>query len=437
MEALEPFIHVHETSSAHRLSYVEWKELEIRLKTGNSIDTDMEKCIQAETEKWKCVLKCIVDVILHCARNNLPLRGSSNAIGNNNCGVFLSTLELISHYNPQLFQHIENIKSKKPFPSYFSPKIQNEVIEILGNKVRSEILINVRSAKYFSIIFDCTPDTAHLEQMSQIIRYVNIKDGECSVEESFVNFVISHQKTGRYLSEEIMQKLSKDGLDIRNCRGQGFDNGSNMAEKYEEMWSEVLVKLNCTNKSLQGKSATIDVTSSLLSGLAKSIQYLRDEGVQKYTDKAKNVCDSMSIKSIFSIKRLRKVKRMAGEMTQDESHLICAEKSFKLECFKVYDKLISEIETRSDIYHTISSDFNFLSEKTLNESSVSYLEKCAADLGSKYNRDIDTLEFINEVVTFKFQVKELVENINTASHLDILKVISKIMNNRFEATKNR
>ncbi|CAL1298137.1 unnamed protein product [Larinioides sclopetarius] len=156
------------------------------------------------------------------------------------------------------------------------------------------------------------------------------------------------------------------------------------------MWSEVLVNLDCTNKSLQGKSATIDVTSSLLSGLAKSIQYLRDEGVQKYTDKAKNVCDSMSIKSIFSIKRLRKVKRMAGEMTQDEAHLICAEKSFKLECFKVYDKLISEIETRSDIYHTIFSDFNFLSGKTLNESSVSYLEKCAADLGSKYNRDIDT-----------------------------------------------
>ncbi|CAL1300149.1 unnamed protein product [Larinioides sclopetarius] len=191
------------------------------------------------------------------------------------------------------------------------------------------------------------------------------------------------------------------------------------------MWSEVLVKLDCFNKSLQGKSATIDVTSNLLSGLAKSIQYLSDEGVQKYTDKAKNVCDSMSIKSIFSIRRLRKVKRMAGETTQDEAHLICAEKSFKLECFKVYDKLISEIVTKSDIYHTISSDFNFLSGKTLNESSVSYLEKCAADLGSKYNRDIDTLEFINEVVTFKFQVKELVENINTASHLDILKVISK------------
>ncbi|GBL97489.1 hypothetical protein AVEN_162951-1 [Araneus ventricosus] len=157
--------------------------------------------------------------------NNLPLRGSSDAIGDNNCGVFLSTLGLINRYNPQLFQNTENIKSKKHVPNYFSPKIQNEVIEILGNKVRSEILSKVKRAKYFSFIFDCTPDTAHIEQMSQIIRYVNIKDGECLVEESFVDFVISHQKTGRNLSEEIMEKLSSDGLDIQNCRGQGFDNG--------------------------------------------------------------------------------------------------------------------------------------------------------------------------------------------------------------------
>ncbi|GBM83462.1 hypothetical protein AVEN_19578-1 [Araneus ventricosus] len=65
--------------------------------------------------------------------------------------------------------------------------------------------------------------------MSQIIRYVNIKDGE----ESFVDFVISHQRKGRNLSEEIMQKLSSDGLDVQNCRGQGLNDGSNMAGKYE------------------------------------------------------------------------------------------------------------------------------------------------------------------------------------------------------------
>ncbi|GBN89160.1 hypothetical protein AVEN_214766-1 [Araneus ventricosus] len=96
------------------------------------------------------------------------------------------------------------------------------------------------------------------------------------------------------------------------------------------MWAEVLVKLDCTNKSLQGKSANLDVASSFLSCLAKNIQHLRDEGVPKYAGKAKNICDSMSNESSFTVKRLRKVKRMTGEMAEDEAHLICAEKSFEL-----------------------------------------------------------------------------------------------------------
>ncbi|GBM37032.1 hypothetical protein AVEN_31873-1 [Araneus ventricosus] len=122
-----------------------------------------------------------------------------------------------------------------------------------------------------------------------------------------------------------------------------------------EMWSEVLVKLEYTNKSLQGKRAALEVASSLLSGLANNIEHLHDEGVHKYA--AKNVCDSMFIKSKFTLKRLRKVKGMAGEMAEDEAHLICTEKSFALECFKLNDRLKSEIKIRSDIYHTFSSEF--------------------------------------------------------------------------------
>lgn len=31
----------------------------------------------------------------------------------------------------------------------------------------------------------------------------------------------------------------KDGLDIQNCRGQGFDNGANMAGKYEGVQAHI------------------------------------------------------------------------------------------------------------------------------------------------------------------------------------------------------
>ncbi|XP_067140169.1 uncharacterized protein [Centruroides vittatus] len=53
------------------------------------------------------------------------------------------------------------------------------------------------------------------------------------IEESFINFIQSHEKTGEGLSTEILNKLEVDKLDIQDCRGQGFDNGANMAGKYK------------------------------------------------------------------------------------------------------------------------------------------------------------------------------------------------------------
>jgi len=81
-----------------------------------------------------------------------------------------------------------------------SPQIQNELIAIIGGRVKSEILTHRKEAKFYSILFDCTPDTSRKEQMTQIIRYVQIKDGECSIEESFIDFIESHEKTGHGLA---------------------------------------------------------------------------------------------------------------------------------------------------------------------------------------------------------------------------------------------
>jgi hypothetical protein len=44
-----------------------------------------------------------------------------------------------------------------------------------------------------------------------------------------VDFINTEEKTGAGLAHEIMKKLATDGLSLSDCRGQGYDNGANMA----------------------------------------------------------------------------------------------------------------------------------------------------------------------------------------------------------------
>lgn len=59
------------------------------------------------------------------------------------------------------------------YPSYTSPKSQNEMIETLGHLLKVDIAAEVRMAKYFAICMDTTPDYSKKDQLSFIVCYVN------------------------------------------------------------------------------------------------------------------------------------------------------------------------------------------------------------------------------------------------------------------------
>lgn len=104
--------------------FIDWKEFERRLHDGKTIDDEFQKNLQNEKKKWHSIIKIIIDVILFCAKHNLPLRGSSDKLGEDNNGIFLGLIELISHYDPILSDHVNRVKcsySKDKVLSYFSP----------------------------------------------------------------------------------------------------------------------------------------------------------------------------------------------------------------------------------------------------------------------------------------------------------------------------
>jgi hypothetical protein len=57
----------------------------------------------------------------------------------------------------------------------------NELINLLATEVKWSIIEKVREVKYFLIILDCTSDANHQQQMSLILRRVNISENPIKV----------------------------------------------------------------------------------------------------------------------------------------------------------------------------------------------------------------------------------------------------------------
>ena len=67
--------------------------------------------------------------------------------------------------------------------THLSPTIQNELIELLGRKVKHLILDEIKAAKYFSILLDRTPYVSHIDQMTLIVRYVKVDSNEIQIKD--------------------------------------------------------------------------------------------------------------------------------------------------------------------------------------------------------------------------------------------------------------
>jgi len=135
-------------------------------------------------------------------------------------GIFWQSLKLIARYDTVAAQHLDNDVSNPRSVLCSSHDTQNEFIELMGNAVRQLIIEEIRQSKYFSMMFDTTPDLAHREQMSEVIQYVHIHETNVEIKESFVDFFEIHEKTSEALATEILSKLDADGLRVEDCCGQ-------------------------------------------------------------------------------------------------------------------------------------------------------------------------------------------------------------------------
>lgn len=233
----------HEKSTSHFASARLYAQ---KLSQSGAIHLQLTNQLQAKINYWQDILKRILSVIRFLASRDLPIRGSNQKVGNFHNGNYLGLLELISEYDALLQTHIEKLGNKgKGHVSYLSANIAEEFIHLIACEIRTRIVHNIQQSKYFALITDSTPDVSHVDQLIIVYRYLEI-DG--SAHEKFFTFLPNVGHKGVEMETSVLDSLEKSQIAIRDCRGQAYDNASNMSGKYKGFRpeSEQSILWSCT-----------------------------------------------------------------------------------------------------------------------------------------------------------------------------------------------
>ena len=148
---------------------------------------------------------------------------------------------MIAEFDLVIQEHVWCIQHGAIHNHYLGHNIQNEVIQFLANEIKSKIIKKIKEAKYFSIILDCTPDVNHQEQMTLILRSVDISISPIKIDEHFVEFLKVDNTFGKGLFNELINVIKNFEFDINDVRGQRYDYGSNMKGKKQGYKKEFLI----------------------------------------------------------------------------------------------------------------------------------------------------------------------------------------------------
>lgn len=143
----------------------------------------------------------------------LPIRGHVDVAGN-----LYQLMKCRSKDVPQLSQWLEN-------KDYQSPEIVNELIKLMAKEVLRDLVSDINSVRFYSLIADETRDMCGKEQMAITIRWVN---DNYEIFEDLIGLAVVDKTDSAYLVSILKFAMESCGINLEKCRGQAYDGAANM-----------------------------------------------------------------------------------------------------------------------------------------------------------------------------------------------------------------
>ncbi|KAL4586505.1 hypothetical protein LXL04_011141 [Taraxacum kok-saghyz] len=211
--------HVGRVNSVHNQA---WSKCTDLLNNKQRVDVAIAKHSTQSRIDYDERLVATIDCIRFLLRQGLAFRGNNENETSINRGNFIELLQFLADHNESI--EAVTLKNAPLNLKLTSPDIQKDIVHAAAIET-TKLIINDIGESFFSILIDESRDISIKEQMSVVLRYV---DMEGRVIERFLGIEHVPDTTATTLKVTLVNLFSRHGLSISNLRGQGYDGASNM-----------------------------------------------------------------------------------------------------------------------------------------------------------------------------------------------------------------